>query len=411
MKRTFSTDLRDDLIAATVAAIAADGIEGLSLRVLSQSVGKSTSVVFQLFGGKDGLLRETAKAMLERDQQYHAELACGLQGLTLTDALLSECLLHYVRQRTLVNSARFWTEAVFKSRHLPGIEGLVAQWRAMRASFWTGVLEGSRYAGLGGVLGGYLTMEEAYASALKGRLDYDLLLRETVDGLLSGCAGRHDPTTTRGAAASLVEERAFANAADFAVAPPAKMEMLMEAAVDQIMRMGATGLSLKQLAASVNQPPSQIIYHFGDFAAFRRQAIWRALMHALPDYLDVSRDRDDGYSADWSRELGETMQGKGDDRPAGFYVNYSRTLGQTCLVAATDPAMREFVLQLRVIEGAGIYRASQSIWAPSVRLSRDTATGFALWIKGQAILNEASGSNSTDSASEILFAAAALHGA
>lgn len=134
-------------------------------------------------------------------------------------------------------------------------------------------------------------------------------------------------------------------------------------------------------------------------------------MHALPDYLDVSRDRDDGYSADWSRELGETMQGKGDDRPAGFYVNYSRTLGQTCLVAATDPAMREFVLQLRVIEGAGIYRASQSIWAPSVRLSRDTATGFALWIKGQAILNEASGSNSTDSASEILFAAAALHGA
>ncbi len=47
---------RDAMLAAAAAILARDGVAGLNLRKLAETVGTSTMAVYSLFGGKDGLV-------------------------------------------------------------------------------------------------------------------------------------------------------------------------------------------------------------------------------------------------------------------------------------------------------------------------------------------------------------------
>ncbi|MDL9978958.1 TetR/AcrR family transcriptional regulator [Microbacterium sp. ASV49] len=53
---TYDDALRTRLLEATADAVAADGPERVSLRDVASAAGTSTSAVYTLFGGKDGLL-------------------------------------------------------------------------------------------------------------------------------------------------------------------------------------------------------------------------------------------------------------------------------------------------------------------------------------------------------------------
>lgn len=53
---TYDDALRSRLLTATAEAVAADGPDRVSLREVAGSAGTSTSAVYALFGGKDGLL-------------------------------------------------------------------------------------------------------------------------------------------------------------------------------------------------------------------------------------------------------------------------------------------------------------------------------------------------------------------
>lgn len=390
-----NADIRNALFSAAGEAMAQHGVEGLSLRSLTASVGKSTSLVFQQFGGKDGLLRETMGAMFERDRDFHNRFFGSLAGLELSEGLLSEVIQEYIRQRSSDITARAWLEAVYKSHQFPDIKPLVREWHLCRSGFWARLLEHTSFAALGSALPSYLVAEEAFASALLGRMDYTLLLRETVEAIIRGCAGKHDPASRRGPVGRWLEQRGDITAVVSSVDVPPSMEALMQAAVEQIILSGVTGLNLKRIASEIKQAPSQIVYYFGDFATFRRMAIWRALMHALPVYLNKNQPQNRA-DTDWAKELARTTRIPSAENLAGFYVTYSRALGQTCLLASSDPTLEDFVLNLRLLEGDGIYNASQHNWDLQARLGRDTATSFALWIKGSAILNEAAGLEGCD---------------
>ena len=59
--RIHDAGLRQALLEATAASVAADGVAALNLRQLAQQCGTSTSAVYSLFGSKDALLQATAR--------------------------------------------------------------------------------------------------------------------------------------------------------------------------------------------------------------------------------------------------------------------------------------------------------------------------------------------------------------
>ena len=54
-------------MAAAMAIIADHGVAALSIRDLAQAIGKSTTVIVNLFQTKAGLLAATAEAAIEMD--------------------------------------------------------------------------------------------------------------------------------------------------------------------------------------------------------------------------------------------------------------------------------------------------------------------------------------------------------
>lgn len=64
--RTHDDDLRRQLIEAASEAIAADGIDGLSLRSIAARAGTSTTAVYSLFGSRESLVDAVAQEGFRR---------------------------------------------------------------------------------------------------------------------------------------------------------------------------------------------------------------------------------------------------------------------------------------------------------------------------------------------------------
>lgn len=379
-----SGDAGTQLIDATIAAVARDGLGGFSLRSVTAAIDRSTATVFHHFGSKDGLLVAATETALARDTAFHDTLASDLGSVRLNAANAADCVARYIGLRADASNAvaRFWWEITFNADRWPNAAQAKARHYAMQKAFWRRLLDPLRGSeALSAFITATVAMESVYASVLCGRADYDLLLRETIrqafvcdDPIVEGVShwlSRSAPPPGPRIVAG--EEM------------PAK---LVESAAREILLNGVAALNHRRLTALVGASPSMIIYHFGDTERFAEQAIWAALLKNLPSALDpkapaVETPQD---VAAWHDRLLQMLPSDGND---AFYFGYARIVGQTCLLAKDHPAFAPLVHHLRILEGGGIHYASRALWPTAFALTRAQAATFAIWIKGFALAGDA----------------------
>lgn len=377
-----TADIRAILIAATQQLALERGLHGCSLRAVATQAGRSTTSVFQHFGSREALLQATLEDAVARSAAWHEHYGAQLAGMPQDIACLSGTIAHYIVQASADPAIRFCQQVLFTPGHLPGSPLLLARWDQARRGFWDDALATTAYAALAPVIATYSVAEGGFATALADQPGYAVLLAETCTALLQGVAGLHDPQAGATPATEWLLARTVTPPALDATAPDA-MQRLLDQAAGRILREGLAGLNLRSIAKGADLSPSLVNYHWGDFASFTRDAIWRALLHGLPRML--SQAGDTSLSGDeWQVQLDAAIRPGG-----GFYVNYARILGQLGMEAARAPQYVPLLAWLRAIEGTGIHSASHTAWPSRLRLGRPVATAFALWIKGRAILNEA----------------------
>lgn len=381
--------VRAALIAATLEELAAHGLERVSLRRVAAAVGRSTTAIFQHFGDKARLLEASLAVALERECAAHDAMAATVEGLALDHDALAGVVTLYIEQRAIDPAARVWREILFKSAQFDPAAALLGRWHAMRIVFWDRICARTPTGvQLPPLLAAYTAMEEAYAQVLQGEVGYTLVLRETIGRLLDGAFDRaasvSDPVATWS------ETHTAAPPAPERKGDAALGDTLLDLAAREIFQHGVSVLNHRRLTALAGASPAMIIYHFGDTATFTTAAIWHALMQGLPSYLH--RDDTDtavrATMAEWAATLAQTVSRSATGASAGFYIAYARIVGQVCLRAQREPTHVPLIRYLRAIEGAGVHHASQSSWPEPLRMGRANAAGFAIWLKGFAILNE-----------------------
>jgi len=71
------------IIDVAIDRASAEGVRSLTLRDLAQAVGKSTTVIVNLFGAKSGLLQAVGEEALRQDVAFHADFFAAVAGLPL----------------------------------------------------------------------------------------------------------------------------------------------------------------------------------------------------------------------------------------------------------------------------------------------------------------------------------------
>lgn len=385
--------LRGQAIEAAIAIIAARGLATLSIRDLAQAIGKSTTVIVNQFQSKAGLLCAVAEAAMAADEAFHQRFLAEIDGVPIDRFSLRTLVARYIEGRAAPDLAfvRVWEEFVTDAEASAIARPQLAAWAELRASAWSSVLErGAGLTRLEPVFFPYLVMEEFYATALGRRLDYGLLLQETLDGLLVEDLDGPAPHT---AVLSWVEAKLAPPQ------PPGKLFQagsmplrLLDIAADLIMEGGVGAVTNRSVTQPVKASTSTILYHFGDMRTFLAQAIWHSVFREIPAYLDGRRPLERERPADlaaWAGLMGQTLKLAPTASPgeAGFYVKYARLIAQICVLARRDAAFLDLALLLRGPEGGGTFARRTAVWPPQFALTRQSAAHFAIWIKGRALLN------------------------
>jgi AcrR family transcriptional regulator len=373
---------RKALLDACLDLAADEGLLGVSLRSIAAGAGRSTTVIFQHFGDKQSLLEATLEHAIARSHARHMELAATLVGVPQDERTLGGVVASYILSLSRDPATRLCLDALYNSAHFPAARGHFQAWDTMRRDFWRAVFGAGPFAPLADVVATYSVTELGFATALHQEPVYSLLLQETIAGLFKR---RPD-----GDAPAIDWARARTFPQDDRPAPTPAMADLLDRAAQVVIELGPAGLNPRRLATQAGVPPSLIVYHYGDFAAFVRAAIWRAIMQGLPRYLDLAQAGANDRSGDaaWLVDLADSTRPADEQAPAGFYVRYARTLGHLGLLAQRQTEFLPLLLQLRAIEGMGIHPASQSRWPDRYRLGIAGAAAFAIWMKGRALLND-----------------------
>lgn len=79
----YDEDLRDALVEHTAQAIAASGVEAVSLRAVAHAAGTSTNAVYTLFGGRQELIGEVSR-------RADASFTAAQEEVTVTDDALDD---------------------------------------------------------------------------------------------------------------------------------------------------------------------------------------------------------------------------------------------------------------------------------------------------------------------------------
>ncbi|MGD9661170.1 MAG: TetR family transcriptional regulator [Porticoccaceae bacterium] len=386
-------DLRHSLIDQTIRAVAEHGVEGISLRAITANAGCSTAAVFQYFGNKAGLIDEAMKRALEDDIRVHNQFAETTAGLVLHHQRFADQLAFYIEQRSNSISARFWSEILFKSGQIPQASAHLRSWHAMRIDFWRSrLLQSNGNPNLAPILACYCTMEEAYAYALGGRLEYSLMLRETATAITANSFSNNGATQS-----SEISKWLDRSAQRFEVSTTSERNALSQGLLDlaakHIINHGVDALTQRKITKLAGTSSAMIAYHFGNLDAFVNEAIWRALAIDIPNEVHpfIEGGRKQTSLPQWAGLLTKFIVPARESQTGrnGFFIGVARILGQTALLVKRRQELQPIVDHMRKFEGRGSYTASQTIWPPNLKISRATAAAFAVWIKGQAIVNEA----------------------
>jgi len=393
MIATSRTMAADRIVAAAMTLVAELGLSGLTMRDLAQSVGKSTTVIVNLFGSKSGLIEAMAFAALEQDEAYHETFFSSLDGLAFGRDALFALTGRYLRERALASASfvRVWEELLVTPDPGAFLPPLLTRWETMRREAWTAFL--ARTPGLepyGEVISTYLIIEQFYVGALGGRADYEMIAAEGLGGLIDHAFGRaDDPAPT---SESYVEHLTIPQAPAEGLEAGSLKLRLLDIAADQILTRGVAVVTNRSVSTAVGTSTSTIAYHWADMRRFIIDAVWHAVFREMPGYLDY-RHPVRGGPPDldrWRELMARTLEINGS-AGHGFYVKYALLIAQVCLEARRDPSFQELAMILRGPEGGGTYVNRAELWPAQFDLTRRAATRFALWIKGAALMAVATG--------------------
>lgn len=385
------------VVDAAIAQAAANGLHSLTLRDLAQALGKSTTVIVNLFGAKSGLVQAVGEEAMRLDAAFHARFFNAVSGLTLARDNLLSLIQHYLRLRAASDAGfvRIWESLLLDAEPDTARRDLLVRWDALRREAWRSHLAvDDRLARVAEPLVGMLTMEQFYAGALLGRADYDLILAEGLAGLIDHALGQRDgpATVTFWYRENLVLPQAPAAG----LASDSMRLKLLDIAADQILARGVTAITNRSVSAVAGTSTSTIAYHWPDMRRFVLDAIWHSVFRDMPRYLAGQRPEGDPAVADldsWSRIMAPTLAiGPNGE---GFYVRYARLIASICIEARRDPSLQDLVMLLRGPEGGGTYYNSEGVWPVDFDLTRLAATRFALWVKGSALTAAATGQEVT----------------
>ncbi len=378
----------DRVVAAAMTLVADVGLSGLTMRDLAQSVGKSTTVIVNLFGAKAGLIEATAVVAFEQDRAYHEAFFANVSGMALSRDALLALAGRYLRERALASASfvRVWEELLVSTEPAPFLPPLLVRWEAMRREAWTAFLaQTPGLATFGEAVSTYLIIEQFYAGALGGRPDYEMIAAEGLGGLVDRAFGRRDDPAS--ASESYVGQLAIPKAPADGLEVGSLKLRLLDVAADQILTKGVAVVTNRSVSTAVGTSTSTIAYHWVDMRRFIIDAIWHAVFREMPGYLDYRHPAGDGPPdlQRWSDLMARTLK-VGGAEGQGFYIKYARLIAQVCLKARRDPSFQELAMILRGPEGGGTYVNRAELWPAHFDLTRRAATRFALWIKGAAIM-------------------------
>jgi AcrR family transcriptional regulator len=391
MEMDDNATLRERLVKSGLEAIASNGLEHMSLRTVASAAGSTTAGIVHHFGDKAGFLEALMEAGLMAERDWHAGIAVRIEGAEFGHLDFVEWVAWYVGQRAGSTMALFWSELLFKSRFAPGSQAAIAKWHDLRIRFWETILAANgRRRDFASYLVTYLCMEEVCAHGLTGDVYYELFKRESLRTLTARLFGYASASER-----SLSEwsDRRLPRYAMHAVNNGDTLpQRLIDLGAQEILDHGIRSLNQRALTKKAGVSASMIIYHFGSMAALENQAIWRAMAIGVPDATNPEADpANTSTLSKWAAIMSDTILPAGDTRKAGFYCGYARMTGEVALLSRRKPELRPLIEHLRTMEGWASFGASQTIWKGVVDLTRNQATAFAIWVKGQAIMNEVFG--------------------
>lgn len=388
-------DARARAVAAAMDIVAGHGLAALSVRDLAAAIGKSTTVIFNLFQTKAGVLVAMVEAAMEEDLAFHDAFLSQVDGLILDQRRMVDITARYVLARAEPSArfARIWEEVLIDPEAAQAAREPLARWLAMRRGKLGDLLaRDARLARLGAVYLPYLLMEELYAAALARRLDYELLLRESLEGLIAMAFGEPSGGEAK-VARWFTDALVLPEPPSRRYAPGSVKVRLLDIAADQILERGIGAVTNRTVTQAAGVSTSTILYHFADMRSFLAEAIWHSVFREIPDYLDTRNPRDRERPTDLqglAALLAPTLRPSSEDPGgAGFYVKYARLIAQICLIARRDAAFENMAMLLRGPEGGGTYARREAVWPPAFDMTRLSAMRFAIWIKGSALLSAA----------------------
>ncbi len=383
------------VLEAAAAIVARVGLRGLTLRDLAQALGKSTTVIVNLFGSRRGLITALSTSALEQDRAFHERFFAELGELEPSRDALLAILGRYLRRRAALSASfvRIWEELVVDADQ--DLVSTLRAWEAMRLAAWKGFLSRDpKLQPMAEVVTTYLVIEQFYAGALADRADYEAIAAEGLAGLVDRAFGLEDaPATTTEAYVA----RMTIPEAPNGDGPNGVIRLkLLDIAADQILLGGLPAVTNRSVCQAAGVSTSTIAYHWSDMRRFQIDAIWRCVFRDMPQQLDYRRP---AVSASptlegWSALMANTARASALPGE-GFYVRYARLIAHICLEARRDPQLQTLAMILRGPEGGGTYVGRAAVWPPQFALSRRAATRFALWIKGRALIDSTLGEKPT----------------
>lgn len=380
------------LVRETIRMGARSGIGNISLRNISSSAGCSTSVIFQHYGDKAGLVGAALKHAIVEERDIHVTMYADINGLLVDRLTFADFVASYIEGRSTRDAPLFVSGLVLHDEFGSRFVASLREWHGLRTEFWAACLAQYADAALSSeLLTAYVAMEEFYAFALGGSGRYRLLLRETTRALTGKALGdvTHDAMRrTLAMALNAVPRPLGESAASNCDSVP---ERLLKNAANAMIAHGVHALNQRDVARSAKVSPSMIAYHFGDMDSFADKAIWRALLHNVPQQLNPELQIEGRpiTMAEWLEALDRMLQPGNGAVTRGFYAGFAGITAQACLLAQSRPELRPLIAYLRELEGWGTYRVSRNVAGSPLKVGRDHAAAFAVWLKAQGMLTQA----------------------
>ena len=380
------------IVDVAIGRATAEGLQSLTLRDLAQAVGRSTTVIVNLFGSKAGLLQAVGEEAIRRDEVFHARFFESAVGLPPARDPLLALVQRYLRLRASTDAGfvRIWEALLLAPAVADETRDLLRRWEALRHDAWRAHLATApRLADFAEPLVACLAIEQFYAGALLGRADYEAIAAEGLGALVDRALDRSEgpATATFWYRENLVLPRAPTDGLE----PGSIRRKLLDIAADQILAGGLAAITNRSVSAVAGTSTSTIAYHWPDMRRFVLDAVWHSVFRDMPRYLAGQRPEGDPAGADlesWARIMSPTVSIGPEE---GFYVRYARLIASVCVEARRDPSLRDLAMLLRGPEGGGTYYNSAGVWPAGFDLTRLAATRFALWIKGAALVSAATG--------------------